>query len=116
MIAREEAVTSAHGTPAASRAGEQPGGAGLEGSPRASTSRAMPSTSHRATSSRPAVTGRGGLGQQPGHRPLQRAADQRLLVRRAPRGAEPSGDLTLDHEPERLGVDEQPVQVEQDAV
>src|SRR5438552_90949 len=57
-----------------------------------------------------------GLGQQIGDRPLQRAADQRLLVRLAPRSAEPLGDLTLDHEPERLGVHEQPVHVEQDSL
>jgi hypothetical protein len=58
----------------------------------------MPSTSHRPTSSR------------------VRAADEQLLVSGFPLPAEVRHDLALDLEPERLGIDEQPVHVEQDGL
>jgi len=44
---------------------------------------------------------------------VQRPADQRLLILRRPGATEPGHDRVLDLEPERLGVDQQPVHVEQ---
>ena len=46
----------------------------------------------------------------------QRAAEQLPLVGLGPGAAEPGHHLGLDLEPERLGVDEQPVHVEQDGL
>ena len=57
--------------------------------------------------------GPGRLGQQVAHRAVQAAAEQLHLVRGGPVGAEPGHDGRLGLEPERLGVDEQPVHVEQ---
>ncbi len=57
--------------------------------------------------------GLGRLGQQVAHRAVQAAAEQLHLVRRGPVGPEPGHDGRLGLEPERLGVDEQAVHVEQ---
>jgi len=58
----------------------------------------------------------GRTGQLPhvGDRAVERAADQELLVLRSPRSAEPGHHLGLGLQPEPLGVEQQPVHVEQD--
>ena len=52
-------------------------------------------------------------GQQVVERGLERPADQRVLVLLCPRAAHLGHDRALDLEPQRLGVDEQAVHVEQ---
>src|SRR5260370_36166890 len=47
---------------------------------------------------------------------VQRTADQGLLVLRGPLTTEPGHHCVLDLEPERLGVDEQPVQAQHHGV
>ena len=59
------------------------------------------------------VGGDGGPRQEVTDRVVQRAAEQFLLIGLGPLAAEPGHDRGLDLEPERLGVDEQPVHVEQ---
>jgi hypothetical protein len=54
------------------------------------------------------------LAQQVAHRTFQAAAEQLRLVRGSPVRPEPGHDGRLGLEPERLGVDEQPVHVKQD--
>ena len=56
----------------------------------------------------------GGLRQQVTHRAFQAAAEQCGLVFLGPVGPEPGHDRRLGLQPERLGVDHQPVHVEQD--
>src|SRR6185437_320707 len=54
------------------------------------------------------------LAQQVAHRAVQAAAEQLNLVGGGPVRAEPGHDGRLGLEPERLGVDQQPVHVEHD--
>jgi hypothetical protein len=56
------------------------------------------------------------LAHQVAHRALQAAAEQLRLVGGGPVRPEPGHDGRLGLEPERLGVDEQPVHVEQDRI
>jgi hypothetical protein len=56
------------------------------------------------------------LAHQVAYRALEAAAEQLRLVRGGPVRPEPGHDGRLGLEPERLGIDEQPVHVEQDRI
>ena len=115
MIGRSEEVTSACGIPAARTSASSSRAPGSSGHPRARLSSAtMPSTSHRADRPR-GWPGARGPGQQ---------VRQTVCVSEPPTSAcwsaglhgaaQPGHDRALGLEPERLGVHQQPVHVEQD--
>ena len=113
MICRSEEVTRACGIPAASTSASSSPRRASAARPASRTSSAMPSTSHRATTSWAAGACRLALADT---RSCGAATPpiRCFLVGLAPRAAQPGHDGRLDLEPQRLGVDEQPVHVEQD--
>jgi len=71
---------------------------------------------HEPVRDLPGQDGPSRLAHQVAHRAVQAAAEQLDLVLGGPVRAEPGHDGRLGPEPERLGVDEQPVHVEEDCV